>query len=1226
MSKVVREYKGFFQGIADFPKTGGEASYRLGRSVDHRTDTRSFKLLPKTIKESGSVVTDLPKWAVIPPTTCKTAYLYGDTGNIYARSSTGSYSNIHTVPNSHGNGIAYFGEDGFLYYTNDTVIGRYGPVCTAGATFNDDFFGSQGGVRTNTYALNLTAASSQYASRASTSSLQVAGDLSIEAHTHWRSLPTSGNSMVIASKWNTNGNLRSYKFDVTTTSNFFGDGSDGALTISTNTTEAPIDASCSGTIGTNTLSATNASFAVGQKILIHQTMGTNATVYQVTKIQAYTAGTITTEDTLKISYSSTGNNKAQVRVLKQYTDVTVNAGVTWTGKAWDGTVGGIGPAFFANGTFTNNGIITATGKGFRGGAGSVGNGVQQGTQAADYGEGTGGPTGNSGNQNANGNGGGGGYREATSTKAAGGGGGNATQGGTGAGRVFGGTTSYGGVGGAAVGTVDITSMSLGGSGGGGNGDWPGGVGGNGGNGGGIILLWAATWVNAGTITSNGTAGTNPNTNGGQGGGGGSGGTIGIKAQTATLGTVLITALGALGGTNGPSGDPADQYGGTGANGRINIDYLTSYTGTTNPTLNAVQDNNLGTSVGYILRLQLSNNGTAIETYSKPIIIDLDTWMQLAVTWDSTTSTATFYKDAVSLGTQTGAFTLIDANAAAFSVGCSFGAASAAENFYDGYIDEVRLFGKVRTQNEILLGLNDEILPTMAYMKAYYRFNNVYTDGTSYANTLTATGSPTFTTDTPFIGATTRLDIDQSATTAGNTYTTPIAISEAAADLKTFTPTKDPQKSIMILVAAIGTGNWTVTVHDSFNNEVAAKTIANASMATGYLEFVFATPWRPMLNQNYHFHVTSTVNDGTVTTQTASDLSTVSYRTFYQFLVTDVDYHPIANFLQFLVIGNERYVGTIEATLYEPHTLTLPAGWRVRCFGYYNEYLAIGVWKGTTIDEYDQGRIFFWDGTAPTYNFFIDVPEGAVNAMLGSRGKLYFMAGYRGKLMVYEGGAQARKIKNLINTENQNTIDIMPGAITMWRSLLRFGVCGNLDDDTIQRGVYTWGSVNDKYDDSLSFDHPISTGTYQGNTVKIGLVTTVDSKLLIGWQDNISYGVDYVDISNPPYATGTMEFLIEDDDEIYHQKQAVTITTQFEPLNSGESVQLKYKLNRNANWTLLPAVTTTGADVSREVIALGGSRYREYEIGTNLATSTTTSPTVYGVTLERDDLGTEKRVG
>ena len=97
----------------------------------------------------------------------------------------------------------------------------------------------------------------------------------------------------------------------------FGDGLDGDLTISSNTTEAPIDSSCSGTAGSYSLTATNASFAAGQLILIHKSRG-NTTVtageYELNKISAYVAGTITLKYALKNSYNDSGADQSQVRL------------------------------------------------------------------------------------------------------------------------------------------------------------------------------------------------------------------------------------------------------------------------------------------------------------------------------------------------------------------------------------------------------------------------------------------------------------------------------------------------------------------------------------------------------------------------------------------------------------------------------------------------------------------------------------------------------------------------------------------------------------------------------------------------------------------------------------------------------------------------------------------------------------------------------------------------
>ena len=82
MPKPVKSYENFASGIADFETEGAENSYAFGRSIDHRSDPTSFKLLPKTIKESGTVVTDLIKW---PVTISNVTYMIGDAGNFYKR-------------------------------------------------------------------------------------------------------------------------------------------------------------------------------------------------------------------------------------------------------------------------------------------------------------------------------------------------------------------------------------------------------------------------------------------------------------------------------------------------------------------------------------------------------------------------------------------------------------------------------------------------------------------------------------------------------------------------------------------------------------------------------------------------------------------------------------------------------------------------------------------------------------------------------------------------------------------------------------------------------------------------------------------------------------------------------------------------------------------------------------------------------------------------------------
>lgn len=1222
MAKVIKSHSRFIGGISDYPKEGLiPDSYAMGRSIDVRTDPQNATLLPRTIKESGSVFTDLAKWFTTIPSNLDT-YSYGETGNFYKRTSSGSWSFMRQVPNSHGNGLAFFADDNFVYYTSDKVIGRYGSLASASPQFVDDFLGSQGGIPLNTNSLDLESGSSQYASRADTVTTSVTGNLSIEAQIKPESLPTVGNPMTFVSKWTENGNLRSYKFDMTAVSGYFGDGSNGSRTISTNTTESPTDSTCTGVVGTQTLSATNASFSAGQIILIHQSQGVGAGSWMRNTISSYTAGTITLGSMLNTDYVA----GAQVIVMPQYTTVTVNAGITWACKDWNGSTGGI-LCYIANTSVTvaSTAIVSAlggngqvagstsvavggTGGGFRGGNGTYANyGIQ--------GEGTSGAGGS--DRLPNGNAGGGGYVA--------GGGGLANSGGGGGGNGIAGSNGVStgglpGAGGNSSGSADLTTMTFGGGGGGGASLNTASLErGGGGAGGGIIFITSVDLQIAGILNANGGAGGGA-PGGFSGGGAGGGGSILLKAQTATLGS-NITA-----DANNTSSSPLSGAGGT---GRVHLDYLTSYTGTTTPTIDATQDNTLVTSVTYQLRLALSSNGTNVQTLSQSFVPMIGVWQDVGVAWTASTGVAEFYLNAASLGTRTGALTSIHNNASTFNVGAYFDGAGAAAGFYDGLIDEVRLFSIVRSSAEFLAGVNTQILTPAAGLNAYYKFNGDYNDASGNSNTLTGTGSPVFSGDVPYPSPTTRLDIDQQATTSGNTYTTPLTISEGATAKKTFTPQKDPQKSLAVLVAAKGTGNVTVTVHDQYNNVVATRTIAAAMMGTGYIEFVFDPVWRPpnFLNP-YHFHVTSTVADTTLTTTTADDLETVSFRTYYQFLVTDEAFHPIYPFLNFLVFGNDRYLATYDATLYEPHRLVFPGGWKVRCLSQWNEYLAIGMWKGSAVTEFDNGRIYFWDGIAPTFNFFIEVPEGAVNAMFGSNEILNFLAGYQGDQMVYTGGTSAQKVKRLPLITPQTYTEVLPGAMTMWKTLLRYGVAGNSDSTVINRAVYTYGKANIRYDNILTCDYPISTGNFTGTNVRIGAVTTVNTKLLIGWQDGTGFGVDYVSDSNPVYPTGRLEFLIDDSDgtrdAIYHEKELVQSVANFLPLAEGQGFSLDYQLDDDGTWQSNPDSPTTGDSVTRQIIANG--RYHQMQTGINFSTSVATSPTLNGATVVVENMDKSERVG
>lgn len=1401
-------------GIADYDKAAQQNEAAFMRSVDYRTHPRELTVLTKTTKESATTVVDLPKDG---DKVGNDVYYYGSSGNIYRRTAFGLHTNLRTVANSHGNGMKYYTEDSFLYYTSDKVIGRYGylpatpisydnwvsgidssrwgrwggsptSITTSGNTltvastlangyygieqtgynltnsyitaqvtdvgsrtltswevypcyalinnsnqlfwyidnanvlraykkvagvntilasgtysstthryfriresggtvyfdyssdfttwvnfastanpfavtalyvgmyagtyntelsttsasfgvfttgignpspvFTDDFLGSEGGVPLNTGAISLVSASSQHGTRADTASLSIVSDIAMEATIKPSSLPAVGSSMVLASKWDVNGNIRSYKFEIYAVSGVFGDGSDGALTVSGDTTEAPIDAACTGTVGSTSLFATNASFVINQQILVHQTQGSGAGTQMRNKIVGYTAGTITLETPLNATYV-TG---AQVRVLKQYTSVTVNTGITYSAKAWNGSVGGI-LAFIANGTVSIVGTMLATAKGFRATSTTdITGGSETVSRYGEQGEGTGG-TGGTRAATANGNGGAGGGWSTNSPWTSGhggGGGGNASAGTTGRTSGGGNNDHPGGVGGSATSSTDLVTMTPGGA---------GGMGGmndtlnnaacsstGGGAGGGIIYIIGATVTNTGTIITDGNQGLDNNGSYSYfqaAGGGGAGGSVLIKGQTVTLGTIY--ARGGRGGYASWSGSASvsgDNDGGAGSNGVIHLDYLTSYTsGTYSPTASITQDSSLVSTTTYQLRLGISSTGTNEEFLTRNATLITGRHTHVAVSWKASTSTATFFVDGVTIGFATGTLTAINDNASRFAVGADY--STTARNFYNGIIDEVRIWNTERTADQFLANKSVQIATNSTGLVGYYKFNQDATDSTANANDLTATGSPTYTTDVAFSSPTTRLDIDQSSAATGQTYTTPTAISESAK--LSFVPQKDPQKSILFNVVAKGTGAWTVTIHDSSNRVLAVVTVTNANMATGDYEFTFPATWTPVKGATYHAHVTSTVADGTVTTGVASDVSTAQYKTFYQFLVTDSDYHPVEQMLNFLAIGNGRYVATYAADAgYTPHKLSLPSGWKVRCFAKWREYLAIGCWQGSSIYDTDKGIIFFWDGYSTTYNFYVEVAEGAVNAMLANRDLLYVWAGYHGDLLSYRGlyGDTAQNVKRMPKMAANKYMETMPKAVGMYDALLRWGAAGNSNSSDVERGIYTWGRRKASNQESLSYDYPISTGSRASTGVQIGFIMPIDRKLLIGWKDSTSYGMDVMDPTGNFYPTATYEKDIKDYGAMWKQKKAMVVRADFKRLATGEQVRVKYKLDRASDWTAGDYVTSSVEDTTVARLPIDFGNHKEAQIAADLVSPGTTAPTILELTLEEDMKATE----
>ncbi|SEK36959.1 Ig-like domain (group 3) [Stigmatella aurantiaca] len=279
--------------------------------------------------------------------------------------------------------------------------------------------------------------------------------------------------------------------------------------------------------------------------------------WELARLSSASTTELTLAEPLSYSYAAT---VTQVIRVPEYTTVTLGSTSVITARTWDGSTGGV-VAFLAQGIVTNNGSITATSRGMRGGQAVRDNssttdcsdldqpaasGAQKGESIAQtrYGAGV---TGRG--RMTNGAGGG------VCLRSGGGGGGNGGPGGRG-----GNSEDYrdvGGEGGAALLYSPLARLTLGG--GGGAGHVKNASTAAGGSGGGIVFIRAGGLAGNGSLLADGFLASNVTADGASGGGGG--GTIHLRFTGDA--DCNYTRVHAYGGNGGNSANPSGPGGGGG---------------------------------------------------------------------------------------------------------------------------------------------------------------------------------------------------------------------------------------------------------------------------------------------------------------------------------------------------------------------------------------------------------------------------------------------------------------------------------------------------------------------------------------------------------------------------------------------------------------------------------------------------------------------------------------
>lgn len=165
----------------------------------------------------------------------------------------------------------------------------------------------------------------------------------------------------------------------------------------------------------------------------------------------------------------------------------------------------------------------------------------------------------------------------------------------------------------------------------------------------------------------------------------------------------------------------------------------SYTGNAQAIINRYVAAN-----GWGLRLTASGQpeifggtGSAYDIGTSYQSVALNRWTHLAATLDMSGATSTIYINGVSVllaYTNSGASSLTQGG----DLTLGKDAASAA-SYFDGKISDVRVWSAVRTATQIRDNMNQALVGNETNLVCYWKLDGAFTDSTSNANTLTASG-------------------------------------------------------------------------------------------------------------------------------------------------------------------------------------------------------------------------------------------------------------------------------------------------------------------------------------------------------------------------------------------------------------------------------------------------------------------------------------------------------
>jgi len=307
-----------------------------------------------------------------------------------------------------------------------------------------------------------------------------------------------------------------------------------------------------------------------------------------------------------------------------------------------------------------------------------------------------------------------------------------------------------------------------------------------------------------------------------------------------------------------------------------------------------------------IRFQLGNGSTSV-VLAAPNDTPIGAWFHIAGVKNS--GNMTLYVNGVSVATAT-----ITGNIYTNNDPLIIGNYDGYSQYFDGQMDELRIWNDARTQSEISANMSSELNGNESNLVAYYKFNEpdtntvasnfAYATGASHDATLTKMTGTEWTTSTAFGADTTAPTVTSFTSTTtdgsfkqGGSINITANTSETIVSGNTLTVTLDTTETVLLTAAANGTtlgGTYTVgsgvtssdltvssfaigTVVDTAGNAMTSTTVPGTNIATGSALIVDTTS--PIITSNSGgttAAINIAENTTAVTTVVATDTNTRTY--------------------------------------------------------------------------------------------------------------------------------------------------------------------------------------------------------------------------------------------------------------------------------------------------------------------------------------------------------------